>query len=1065
MTRAAEAPGDGVHRPLSREAIRVSEFVRCALCALTLAAVWWIGSKAEAQQGMAVLVGTVSDSSSGAPVSDSLVTVTSPNLQGEEIAVTDETGMYRIPGLPPGLYTMRVEAQSFRPYAREGLDLHADTTIRLNASLLPEALKADEVVVVGRTPTVDIGSSAFGLNITSDFTNRIPLIAPGGKSAPARSFEGVADVVPGVTNDLFGASVFGASSPENRYLLDGLSVNNTTFGLLGSPLSIDFIKEVSVLSGGYMPEYGRSTGGILNAITKSGTNEFHGSVFSNWSPGAMSGHRKTVDITGQTITTQPSLRYMGDIGGDIGGPIIKDKLWFYFGFDWAQSKYNLRRSLYRQATDADGNALDAQGNPVSAEAGNTPFTQYIPGSRSTSYAQQDIFQHIAKLTWAATKKDRVTLSINGVYPRSGGHGKYGVDPQTGEPEIYPVATQSQNSLAGTYGATAHRYKGQSTNALLRWQRDLSSKLLLDSWVGWHQENGGRQASDGTGVGSMRGLAGQPNVWYLAPATLSDYAGMFSGSVPAQCTEPGWSCPVSNFRAGGPEFTDLQKNNRLQGRSTLTYLFEGLGHHVFKVGLDAEYQRQNGNRGYTGGRDWIDYGPYYYTQAYGFLQGPDQPVWMDTIHNKTSSVSVGAFAQDSWNIADVVTVNLGLRYDAQVLMGRDDNVAMTLPNQWSPRAGFIFDPTFQGKSKIYANYARYFETVPLRMLDRYLSGEPLLLALADKASCNPNDPAQGGLNGSCLNSLYPGSGDPPNNLYSPVSSGTSVVDPKLKAPSNDEFITGAEYEIIRDGRLGLNYTKRWLTNTIEDMSPDEGKTFFFGNPGRGIAHDFPKAQRKYDGGTLYFTKLFSQGWIAQASYTLSWLRGNYGGLYRADDRQFDPHQNSDFDLRSLFINRKGDLPGDNRHYFKAFGAKEFVLPKRWGVLTPGLSFRAYSGGPTNYLGAHPVYQQDQVYVLPRGEGERLPWVASFDVRLAYGFQFTKTMGIAATIDIFNLFNFQSAVERDQRYTTSAVSPLSSKSELPTLVAVDGSPIEKNANFGRPSLYQPPRTFRFGLKGTF
>ncbi|HEX5658292.1 MAG TPA: carboxypeptidase-like regulatory domain-containing protein, partial [Polyangiales bacterium] len=166
---------------------------------------------------MAVLVGTVSDSSTGKPVSDSLVTVTSPNLQGEEIAVTDETGVYRIPGLPPGLYTLRVEAQAFRPYTRESLDLHADTTIRLNASLLPEALRAEEVVVVGRTPTVDVGSSAFGMNITSDFTSRIPLIAPGGKSAPARGFEGVADVVPGVTNDLYGASVFGASSPENRY--------------------------------------------------------------------------------------------------------------------------------------------------------------------------------------------------------------------------------------------------------------------------------------------------------------------------------------------------------------------------------------------------------------------------------------------------------------------------------------------------------------------------------------------------------------------------------------------------------------------------------------------------------------------------------------------------------------------------------------------------------------------------------------------------------------------------------------------------------------------------------
>ncbi|HEY6877336.1 MAG TPA: TonB-dependent receptor [Polyangiales bacterium] len=1058
MTRAAEAPGDGMHRPLSRDPNRVAALIRGALCALTLVGSWLMGAEAHAQQGMAVLVGTVSDSSTGKPVSDSLVTVTSPNLQGEEIAVTDETGVYRIPGLPPGLYTMRVEAQSFRPYAREGLDLHADTTIRLNASLLPEALKAEEVVVVGRTPTVDIGSSATGLNITSEFTSRIPLIAPGGKSAPARSFEGVADVVPGVTNDLYGASVFGASSPENRYLLDGLSVNNTTFGLLGTPLSIDFIKEVSVLSGGYMPEYGRSTGGILNAITKQGSNEFHGSVFTNWAPGALSGSRKKVNIEGGTITTTPSLRYMGDIGGDVGGPLIKDKLWFYVGFDWAQSKYNLQRSLNRTILGPDG-------MPVTIN--DVPQTESIPGSRSTSYAQQDMFQHIAKLTWAASKNDRVTLSVNGVYPVSGGNGKYGIDPQTGEAEIYPIATQSQNSLAGAYSALAHRYKGSSTNALLRWQRDLSKKMMLDSWVGWHQESGGRQPSDGTPVGSQRGLGGQSNIWYSWNApyhNLNEFEMVPGGA----CDVPG-SCPLQSYRLGGPEFVDQQKNNRLQARSILTYLFEAWGHHVFKIGLDAEYQRQNGIRAYTGAHDFTEYSDIgigaapWYSQGYGYLTGPDQVQFLNAIHNKTSSVSLGGFAQDSWNVADLVTLNLGLRYDAQLLFGRDDQLAMTLPSQWSPRAGVIFDPTFKGKSKIYGNYARYYETVPLRMLDRYLSGEPLIQTLTDPSACNPADPTM--VHTACLdpNNLL-GVGDAPNAKYIELSSGTSVIDPKLKAPSNDELVFGGEYEIVRDGRLGLNYTRRWLTNTIEDMSLDDARTFFFGNPGHGIARDFPKAQRRYDAGTLYFTKMFSDGWIAQTSYTLSWLRGNYGGLYRADDRQFDPHQNSDFDLRSLFVNRKGDLPGDNRHYIKAFGAKEFVLPGKWGVVTPGLSLRAYSGGPTNYLGSHPVYLTDQVYILPRGAGERLPWVTTIDLRIAYGYQFTKTVGISATFDIFNLFNFQAAIARDQHYTNDVVAAVRNKSELPT-VDVNGNMVTPNPNFGNPAAYQPPRTFRFGLKGTF
>jgi hypothetical protein len=1022
----------------------------------------------EAQQGMAVLVGTVSDSATGKPVPDALITITSPNLQGEEIAVTDETGVYRVPGLPPGLYVLRVEAQSFRPYAREGLDLHADTTIRLNASLLPESLKAEEVVVVGRTPTVDVGSSATGLNITSDFTQRIPLIAPGGKGSAGRSFEAVADVVPGAQTDTFGTSMFGSSSPENRYLLDGLSVNNPTFGLIGTPLNIDFIKEVSVLSGGYMPEYGRSTGGILNAITKSGTNEWHGSVFTNWAPGALSGSRKVADREGGSLQTRPSLRYQGDIGGDIGGPLIKDKLWIYAGFDWAQNKYNLN-SFVNTITQVP--TLDGAGQPVVDDMGNPvtqPQAERIPGTRRHYVAQQDIFQHIAKLTYAADKRNRFDLSVNGVYPVSGGDGKYGVDPQSGQAEIGTQSANGLNTLNGQYNALAHKYQGQSTNVQLKWHAELDGKrMFLDSWLGYHNEIAGRLPSDGTPIGSQRGLGGVSNVWWLQTQPgLTPNLGMFDASVRDACqynpADPTSNlCPVTGYRSGGPEFVELMRSNRLQARSVMTYLFEGLGHHVFKAGIDGEYQRQNGRRAYTGMTDYAGYDDAWVKLSYGYLSGPDTPVLLNQLHNETQGLSLGAFVQDSWNIADTVTANLGFRYDAQLLYDREGNLAMALNKQFSPRVGLIWDPTQEGHAKLYANYARYYEQVPLRMLDRYLSGEPLLQDFRDNTICNPGQPGALDPTGSC-NSADSSLG------YASFSNGTSLVDPKLKAPSNDELVLGGDYEVLRDGRLGLQYAMRRLTNTVEDMSSDEGTTFFFGNPGRGIGRGYPKAERKYDAATLYFTKAYSDGWLVQTSYTLSFLRGNYGGLFRADDLQFDPHQSGDFDLQSLSANKRGYLPGDNRHFLKLFAAKEVLLPGKAGFLTPGVSFRAYSGGPTNFLGAHTYYGQDQVYILPRDSGERLPWVASLDLRLAYGYQFTKTRSLSATIDVFNVFNFQSATARDQRYTTSAVNAVTDGGGLANLTNADGTPFDTssvNPNFGRPSAYQAPRVFRFGLKGTF
>src|SRR6185436_8945488 len=232
-----------------------------------------------AQQGAGVLVGTVTDAATQQPLVDVVATVTSPALQGEQVVVTDSAGLYRIPDLPPGVYTVRLDKEQYKPYARDQITLRADTTLRVNAELLPESLKAEEVVIRARPPTVDVGSSSTGVNLSSAFTQRIPLSRPGSKGSTSRSFESVAEAVPGANADTYGVSISGTTSPENSYVVDGTSVNNPGFGIIGTPLSMEFIKEVNVISGGYMPEYGRATGGILNVITKSGSNEFHGGVF------------------------------------------------------------------------------------------------------------------------------------------------------------------------------------------------------------------------------------------------------------------------------------------------------------------------------------------------------------------------------------------------------------------------------------------------------------------------------------------------------------------------------------------------------------------------------------------------------------------------------------------------------------------------------------------------------------------------------------------------------------------------------------------------------------------
>jgi len=147
-----------------------------------------------------------------------------------------------------------------------------------------------------------------------DFLRNIAVVSPTGKGAASRSFEALAELAPGANADTYGVSIGGATSPENQYIIDGVSVNDPGFGINGSPLSVEFMGEVNVISGGYLPEYGRSTGGVVNAVTKSGSNEFHGSVFGNLTPGALASRGTEILQEAGTVSGRTALWNLADVG-------------------------------------------------------------------------------------------------------------------------------------------------------------------------------------------------------------------------------------------------------------------------------------------------------------------------------------------------------------------------------------------------------------------------------------------------------------------------------------------------------------------------------------------------------------------------------------------------------------------------------------------------------------------------------------------------------------------------------------------------------------------------------
>ncbi len=815
---------------------------------------------------------------------------------------------------------------------------------------------------------------------------------------------------------------------------------------------------MNVISGGYMPEYGRTTGGVLSAITKTGSNEFHGGAFSYYSPGGLAGTPKVVPQAIDTVIGTSPLAYSYDIGADVGGPIVKDKLWFYVGFDYSTENYDVNRAFYSQIPDGMG------GVKIDPTTGN-PATQHINGLDQHFSAVSQTFQAIGKLTYALNDDNKLTATFIASPTQTGGNGRFAVDPTAGGPET------NANGFSGTYSSLAHKLDSASYDTNLKWSTELDNKrILVDTIAGWHHQYNDVLPADGTLPGSGQGLSAYPNVqWAQSP----NYHGLpeFEGNAfKTACTPPPGSsvntlCPLTSYSSGGPTGQiGVQTYDRYTLGSTLTYLFQGLGHHVVKVGVSGEYTVFDHLKGHSGGTNIIEstQGQLSDAEHFGVLIGPDNPSFLEPFHIVTKSTIAGGFIQDSWSVLDKFTLNVGLRYDIQLMQAADGSVGLTMPNEWAPRVGIIYDPTNEGRSKIFANYARYYENVPLGLADGSLSGEPSVLATYG-TSCNsttvskPNG-CQNNQNRTIGNALN-GSPTPyaPSQKWGTFGAGAEPVDPNIQPTTTDEIVGGFEYEILKDMRAGVTYDKRWIVRWIEDMSNDNRQTFFIGNPGYGIAQGFPQASRDYDAGTLYVMKNFSDEWLLSASYTLSSLRGNIGGLF-GQNGELDPNHNAAFDTKTIMVNSYGPLPGDHTHDIKIFGAKDWKLTNTQGFST-GMAFRAKSGTPLDFFASDASYGQGTYLLEPRGSAGRLPWVYDIDVNLGYRYSIDKDKTYhAGSRHLQSLFNFQDVTSVDENYTLANATGVQNGTLAQATVYPSGSPArplnlgDKNPNFLNPAGFQ-------------
>jgi outer membrane receptor protein involved in Fe transport len=1046
-------------------------------------------------QTTGAIFGVVTDSSTGLPVAGAEVVASGPALQGVQRATADERGRYRIPLLPPGPYRIAGTRAGYLPSERADLVLRLARTLRANLVLAPAEVQLPEQAVRAPAPVVDVGSAESATAVTREAYEALPL---------ARGTFDVASIMApsAVDYPIIGIGFAGAQAPENRVTIEGLDVSDTGDGMLYVSLPAKFVEQVDVKSGNYLPEFGRASGGVLSAVTRSGSNELHGSVFADLLT-RRNGER--VGNLGEAIwrSEMGSPRsFSGGAGGELGGPIQKDRLWFHVGFRPAVERIVTERWLRANVLDANGDVvLDADRNPVMFD---------VPGTGRRVKQTTRTYAYTAKLTWRPSEDHSLTLtsfgspeSFDGELP--GGPGGGG-------------ATAPYRRFVG--------YEGDVVDVAGRWSgRFLARRLILEAAAGIHTDHYlETHPREVDGVD----LYGTPVImWQRGRSSTDPYRDLSTfEAVPLECQVSG-TCQVRNYQTGGNFFRrfDIQ---RLQARLAATWLASAWGAHQLKGGADLESTRADR---WTHGLSFVYVGA---GAAAGFRtytsgqflspspSGPGDVAFDDTTRAHGRGTSPALFLQDSWQPFPSLTVNAGLRWEGQTqenALRSDASTRIRILDEWAPRAQVVWDPSGQGRSKVAGSWGRFYEAIPLTP-SQWSFGTRDVVGVRYAASSCPgfNGPGPAPYDPRACTQLVPNGvqdvfGSPTTASLFP---GATPVAPNLKGQYVDQFGVALEYGPWADISIGLEYQGRRLRRAVEDISSNDGLTYFIANPGEGapfthaypgfpspVINDprgsttydfttgryvnvaFPRPQRDYDGLTVRATKAWSRAWLLQASWTLSRLRGNYSGLFQPDVNQLFPNITVDYDLPTLMANRTGLLPFDRTHVVKLFAARRVELPWRL-ALTLGAAYVGTSGAPVSVLGAHELYGTGEAYLVQRGMAGRTPFLHQLDLRGQIEVAMAGPYALRLKVDLYNALDARGATRVDQNYTFNYVQPISglrcSKVDAPSnanpaaavlaacpdlafLKTLDGRPVTVNANYGQAREFQAPLSARVSVEVTF
>lgn len=906
--------------------------MRLRLLTLHLCAVLLVCASTASAQTTGRIVGTILDQQNAA-VPGATVTVGSPALQGMRSTVTDQGGEFRFLSLPPGTYTLNAELTGFQRVERSNIIVGLDQTVTLPLTLTIAGV-AQAVTVTATSPTVDITSTTGGIVATADVFNNLPI---------ARNIYAITDLAPGVTSDAVGPSFGGATGAENIYIIEGLNTTDARYGGIGKRVNFDFVDQVQVLTDGMNAEYGRLTGGAVNAITKSGSNTFRGSLFAFGEGGALQANDSTASLRPETTTTVSNLTKLVDGGFDLGGFLVQDRLWFYGAYDGISQR---REASIIRVVDAPG----------------------APSLGSTIPTDVTTHTFAGKLTWRASNDHTITGTVWG-------------DPSNTDGALFAIAGP-ESTWKGTLDTGG-------TNSVIRWDGIFGPTALIRAQFGQN-----RQKAEYGGPGTT--------ITQLLDLTV-----------------------VPNGRTGGFAFFQDNEFTRNQLKADVTKFWGG---HEVMVGGDIENMTSIAASAYGGGqliyklppRSTTAGRPYYRHRFFvsdripGFVR-TDPTTWQLAfpLVSEPETQNASFYARDNFKVLSNLSINVGLRWEKQNLLDRDgvtagvdeatNNPGMNL-NYWAPRIGFVWDPTKAAKSKIYASWGRYYESIPADIQIRAFGGEAICF-------CYNLDPSP--------SAVQP---DTTIRAYS-LLGGKEPVEPELRGQYQDETVVGFEREVMANTTVGVKVLYRDLGNVIEDFLVPSIGDYFIANPGGGtLGHSLnmydgtvqpaPKAERKNTAVELSMRKRYSENWQVLASYVWQKLEGNYDGTFQNSTGQLDPNINSAFDYGDFLVNAHGPLTNQRKHQVKLDGS--YTFSGRADGLTLGGSFRVFSGYPLNAYAYSFLYQNWEYFIAPRGSLGNAPAEWEGDVHVAYPIKLGGVPRLNVILDVFNIFNRQALTAFDERF---------------------------------------------------